>query len=45
MDATKGSTGEPTSPNPIQSVVEFVRKNKESFKNLHGFGDGLSKTC
>ena len=24
MDATKDSTGEPTSPNPIQSVAEFV---------------------
>ena len=27
MDATKDSTGEPTSPNPIQAVAEFVRKN------------------
>ena len=26
MDATKDSTGEPTSLNPIQSVAEFVRK-------------------
>ena len=26
MDATKDSTGEPTSPNPIQSVAEFMRK-------------------
>ena len=27
MNATKDSTGEPTSPNPIQSAVEFVPKH------------------
>ena len=26
MDVTKDSTGEPTSPNHIQSVAEFVKK-------------------
>ena len=32
MDATKDSTGESSSPNTIQSVAEFVRKNIEPFK-------------
>ena len=27
MGATKDSTGEPSSPNPIQAVAESVRKN------------------
>ena len=46
MDATKDSTGEPTSPNPIQSVAEFMRKTHRTIqKNLQCFRDGLSKIC
>ena len=37
MDATKDMTGEPTSPNPIQSVAEFVGKNIERFKKTTWF--------
>ena len=32
IDANKDSTGEPTSPSPIQSVAEFVKKKIEPFK-------------
>ena len=33
MDATKDTSGEPTSPNAIQSVAEFVKKNIGPLKN------------
>ena len=38
MDATKDSTGESTSPNPIQYVVEFVKKYWTIKKNTMGKG-------
>ena len=28
MDATKDSTGEPTSPNPTQFLAKFVKKHR-----------------
>ena len=45
MDATKDSTSEPTSPNPIQSVAEFVRKTLDHSKHPHVFGSGLPRIC
>ena len=35
MDGTKESTGEPTCPNPIQSVPEFVKKHWTIKRNDH----------
>ena len=44
VDATKDSTGEPTSPNPIQSAVtEFVKKTLDHSKNPHVFGSEQPK--
>ena len=35
MDATKNSTDEPRSPNPIQSVAEFVRKKHRTIQKTY----------
>ena len=35
MDATKDSTGEPTSPNPIQYVAEIVRKKHRTIQKTY----------
>ena len=35
IDATKDSTGEPTSPHPIQSVAEFIKKRHRTIQKTY----------